>query len=102
MGIIVALAALWYLGMSLCAFLGMGFDKLRAKQAEFVRVRRVPEKTLHAMSLLGGFFGVLLGMRVFVHKTRKPVFSAVAVAAAVLHACGWIGMIITWRLWISK
>lgn len=48
-----------------------GWDKLRAKKRG---ARRVPEKTLFLLALLGGSFGALLGMRLFHHKTRHWYF----------------------------
>ncbi len=36
--------------------------------------RRVPERTLMTIALLGGSVGVLIGMYAFRHKTRHPKF----------------------------
>lgn len=36
---------------------------------------RIPELTLMCTAALGGSFGVLLVMKLFHHKTRKPKFS---------------------------
>ncbi len=49
----------------------MLIDKRRAVK----NLWRIPEKTLLLMALIGGSLGVLLGMRLFRHKTKKPVFS---------------------------
>ncbi len=57
-------------GMSVIAFVVCGFDKRRAKKGG----RRVPERTLFVLALLGGSFGLLLGMELFRHKTRKRRF----------------------------
>ena len=38
------------------------------------RVRRVPEKTLFLLAILGGSVGAILGMRVWHHKTRHWYF----------------------------
>lgn len=46
-------------------------DKQNARH----RRRRVPERVLLAVALLGGSPGGLLGMLLFHHKTRKPAFS---------------------------
>lgn len=56
--------------LSLSAFIAYGFDKRRAQLA----ARRVPEKTLHLMSLMGGWPGALAGQQFFRHKTRKLSF----------------------------
>ena len=37
-------------------------------------VRRVPEKTLFLLSILGGSLGALLGMKAFHHKTLHKSF----------------------------
>ena len=60
----------WLLLMSLVLFAVMGADKRRARRA----LRRVPEKTLFLLALLGGACGGWLGMRVFHHKTKHPGF----------------------------
>jgi len=36
---------------------------------------RVPEMVLLSIALLGGSLGALIGMFLFRHKTRKPLFS---------------------------
>ena len=56
--------------MSLALFLVMGFDKLRARRGG----RRVPEKRLFLLALLGGAWGGWLGMYAFRHKTRHWYF----------------------------
>lgn len=56
--------------VNITAFLLFGFDKSRARKNR----RRISERTLLSFSLLGGGCGALLGMRVFRHKTQKPVF----------------------------
>jgi uncharacterized membrane protein YsdA (DUF1294 family) len=58
----------------------MGFDKMSAK----VNSERVPEMWFLLISLAGGFLGVVLGMFVFRHKTRKASFQLRIAAAAVL------------------
>lgn len=37
-------------------------------------LRRVPERVLLTLSLLGGSIGAMLGMLIFRHKTRKDKF----------------------------
>ena len=56
--------------MSLALLLLMGADKHYAKSGR----RRVPEKRLFLLALLGGAPGGLLGMYAFRHKTRHPRF----------------------------
>lgn len=52
-------------------FLLMLIDKEKAKKNRW----RIPEKTLLLIALLGGSLGSIMGMRLFRHKTQKPIFS---------------------------
>lgn len=65
---------LWLLAfsivMSLVTFVTYGIDKGRAGKAQ----RRIPERTLHILALLGGWPGGFLGQQTFRHKTRKVPF----------------------------
>ena len=61
---------LWCLGLSVLGFFLMGYDKLQAKRGR----RRVPEKSLFSVALLGGAAGAVLGMYLFHHKTRHWYF----------------------------
>lgn len=47
--------------------------------------RRAPERTLHLLTLSGGWCGAILAMRLVRHKNRKPLFHVVALFAAALH-----------------
>ena len=69
--------ALWYLGWSLLALIVFGFDKRAARRNR----RRVPERRLHLLELLGGFPGALLAIFLFHHKSSKPRFLLVTVLA---------------------
>lgn len=61
--------------INLITFFVFGVDKLQAKRKEKKEtVRRVPEKTLLILSLLGGSIGALLGMKVWHHKTLHRSF----------------------------
>ena len=83
----LAAALLIYLALvNLIAFAVYGADKRRAKKER----RRVPEKTLFLLALIGGSVGAWAGMYTFRHKTRHwyfvwgiPAILAVQIALAV-------------------
>jgi uncharacterized membrane protein YsdA (DUF1294 family) len=81
-----------YLGLvavtSCACFAAYGLDKRLAA----VGGRRVPERTLHLLALLGGWPGALLGRRLFRHKTRKVPFRVAFWAVVLLHA-GLVGAV---------
>lgn len=62
---------LYLILMNAAAFLLMHTDKQKAKKKK----RRIPEVTLLGSAILGGSIGALLGMYIFRHKTRNPMFS---------------------------
>ena len=57
--------------INVLAFAVYGWDKARSKVQG---ARRVPEKTLFLLAILGGSVGAILGMRVWHHKTRHWYF----------------------------
>ncbi len=56
--------------INLAAFFCMGLDKFLAKN----QLRRIPEHVLLTFAFIFGSAGVLGGMYLFRHKTRKPKF----------------------------
>lgn len=67
---LVLILVLVLFSMSLFLFILMGVDKRRAKAEK----RRVRERTLFLLALLGGALGGVVGMRVFRHKTKHASF----------------------------
>ena len=65
------LLALYLTVINLAAFFAMGWDKHRSKQPG---KRRIPEKRLFLLSLLGGALGGTAGMLLFHHNTRHWYF----------------------------
>lgn len=76
---------IYYIFLNALLFAVMGWDKFCARHQR----RRVPEKNLLILGLLGGGVGGLAGMQAFHHKTRKPVFWAVFTAAFFVHIALW-------------
>ena len=65
------IALLLYLAaVNLVTFAVYGADKRRARKDK----RRVSEKTLFLLAIIGGSLGAFLGMRLFRHKTRHWYF----------------------------
>jgi uncharacterized membrane protein YsdA (DUF1294 family) len=67
--------------MSVVCFAAYGLDKRRAGNGG----RRVPERTLHILALMGGWPGAMLAQRHFRHKTMKLSFLIVFWLVIVLH-----------------
>jgi uncharacterized membrane protein YsdA (DUF1294 family) len=59
------------------------------KRAAIAARRRIPERTLHGLELIGGWPGALAAQWCFRHKWRKGRFMAVVAGIVALHACGW-------------
>ena len=78
----------WLLLMSLVLFFTMGADKRRAVKS----LRRVPERRLFTLALLGGAAGGWLGMYAFRHKTKhgKFIFGFPLIALLQLGLCVYL------------
>jgi uncharacterized membrane protein YsdA (DUF1294 family) len=79
----------WLTLSSAYAFVLFGSDKIKARRGK----RRISERHLLAVSILGGWLGGLAGMLVFRHKTAKGLFlvkfcGALLVWLGLLFACG--------------
>jgi uncharacterized membrane protein YsdA (DUF1294 family) len=70
--------------LSLVTFFIYGTDKLSAKK----RWYRVPEKVLISLSIFGGAYGGIIGMKVFRHKTRGEhwYFTAINLLGIIVHS----------------
>ncbi len=83
-------APLWilciYAIVSLLTFFTFGYDKHQAKLGK----RRIPERTLHLLELLGGWPGSALGQAFFRHKRRKFSYMIVFAGIVLLHLAGWV------------
>lgn len=67
---------------SLIAFLAYGLDKWLAG-ARYGR--RVPERILHWLELVGGWSGALLAQQLFRHKTQKVAFGLLFWSIVAIH-----------------
>jgi uncharacterized membrane protein YsdA (DUF1294 family) len=71
----------YYLMFSLLAFALMGVDKFKAMNNR----RRITEKMLMSMALFGGALGTIVGMLVFRHKIKNPLFYLGAPVLYLIH-----------------
>lgn len=92
------LLALWLVAINLVTFFVFGVDKLKAKRKETHEgTRRVPEKTLFLLSVLGGSVGALLGMKVWHHKTLHKTFRFGIPAILALQILIPLGLWVWWN-----
>lgn len=61
------------------------FDKKAAQK----QARRVPERTLHVLSLLGGWPGALIAQQKFRHKTQKQPFKSIFYLTILINVIGF-------------
>lgn len=74
-----------YLALTLITFLVFAWDKRAARLNRW----RIRERTLHMLTLIGGFAGALAAQSLLRHKTRKAAFVILPWLAAVLHLAVW-------------
>lgn len=72
---------LYIILLSIVTLVFFGIDKYKA----ITRKWRVPEAVLLSLTAIGGAFGGLLGMLVFRHKIRKPMFFIIVPLAVILY-----------------
>lgn len=63
-------AILYLVAINLITYFTYGTDKKRAIKKQW----RISEKTLLLLAVAGGSPAAILGMRVFRHKTKRPLF----------------------------
>ena len=72
----------WLIVINCISFILFMLDKQKAKRNAW----RIPEKTLFLSVLCGGGAGALFAMRLFRHKTKKPLFALGVPAVLVMEA----------------
>lgn len=72
----------WYVFiLNIGSFLLMGYDKQKAKKHRY----RISEHTLFLCAWFGGSIGILCGMLLFHHKTKKKKFQIGIPLILLLH-----------------
>ncbi|HQP09487.1 MAG TPA: DUF1294 domain-containing protein [Anaerolineaceae bacterium] len=72
---------IYYFIINLVTMLVWGADKRRAVRQQW----RVPEKWLFFLAFMGGAGGALVGMFLFRHKIRKPLFWIFSILFLAVH-----------------
>ena len=88
------------IGLNVGAFVMCGYDKSIAGG----KATRVPEAVLLGAGLLGGSAGLLLGMKVFRHKTAKASFQFVLAIVIIvqLAVLKYFGVLDELALWMRS
>ncbi len=79
--------------ITLTTFAAYGWDKRQARHGGW----RVPEKTLHALTFIGGTLGAITGSKFFRHKTIKGQFKQMFIAVVIMQA-----MVIGLAVWVAN
>ena len=89
MPLLIAVTA-WLVAINLIAYALFGIDKAAAIEGD----RRIPERTLLLVSLIGGSPGAWVAQELFRHKTRKQPFRGWFFAIAGLQILVLIALVI--------
>ncbi len=89
LSVTLQILVIYLIVINILTFFYYGFDKMRSHADN---ARRVSEKTLWLLALIGGSVGALFGMRFFRHKTKKASFQAgIAVIIAIqVFVISWV------------
>ncbi|MFK7734984.1 MAG: DUF1294 domain-containing protein [Pirellulaceae bacterium] len=85
----------WTTVLSLVAFVQYWRDKRTAQSNAHndEKAQRVPERNLHALALLGGWPGAVIGQLWLRHKSQKMTFHVALALIAIAHVAGVAGYI---------
>lgn len=75
----------YFIFINILGCINMGLDKHKAKKGKW----RTSEWHLMVPGILGGILGVLAGMKIFRHKTRKTSFQVPVVGIFILNIVYW-------------
>lgn len=92
MEVLNAVSILYVIVINIVGFFMMGLDKLKARKHR----RRISERALFIVSIVGGSVGAMAGMYTFRHKTRHAKFVMgipVIIAAQII-----VGVLIRMRI----
>lgn len=78
--------------INIIGLLVMGLDKLKARR----RKQRIPERTLFLIALIFGSVGILMGMYLFHHKTKKRRFF-IGIPAILAVQLLLVGLLYQWN-----
>jgi uncharacterized membrane protein YsdA (DUF1294 family) len=73
----------WYLAASIATFAAYAVDKTAARR----HAGRIAERTLHLLSLAGGWPGAAVGQALLRHKSRKQPFRAIYWLTVATNLC---------------
>jgi uncharacterized membrane protein YsdA (DUF1294 family) len=85
--------AVAYAGLSVITFVVYAIDKSAARR----KGPRTPERTLHLLSLAGGWPGALLAQRWLRHKSAKASFRRVFWVTVVVNVLGFVMLSTSFR-----
>jgi uncharacterized membrane protein YsdA (DUF1294 family)/cold shock CspA family protein len=86
-----------YVGMSIVAFALYAQDKRAAQAGRW----RVPESTLLAVGLIGGWPGAVVAQQTLRHKTRKPSFRVRFWATVLVNVGLFVGLVLIRQPWLA-
>lgn len=84
LSVVSQVTIVWFIAINIVSFFVYGFDKMAA----VAKARRIPEKTLWVLALVGGSLGAILAMEYFHHKTKKISFYAIMTLILLLQLIG--------------
>ena len=83
-------SVLYVVATSVVAFCVYGFDKLAAMR----RWKRISERSLLGLALIGGWPGAALAIALWHHKSRKSPFLIWFVVAAISNAALFVSLVL--------